>query len=154
MIVDVNAAILCDRLDWLHDLLVLGVSPNVRSAELCSLHEDATALMAAAFWKRLSIAEALLGSGARANAIDAKGWNTLAHAIYPRGHVTVGGVERKPDAAVSIVRLLADHGADLHHPTQFRWTPFMFAVMWGSAFRPCRFSSAKRCTLRQARASS
>ena len=93
-----HRAVTLDRREIVKRLLDKGADPAVRSQDKGSGHEDETALLQAAFWGRLEVAEMLVKRGAKVNARAANDIVPL-HEAARMGHL-------------ELARLLLKHGAD------------------------------------------
>jgi ankyrin repeat protein len=110
-------AVTLDRKEIVKLMLDKGTDPDIRSKEEGVGHDDETALLQAAFWGRLEIAEMLIKSGASVNAKAARGVVPLHEAARMRH--------------VELARLLLKHGADVNARDDEGKTP----LDWASLYR-------------------
>jgi ankyrin repeat protein len=108
-----HQAVKLDRKEIVKLLLDKGTDPDIRSKAKGIGHYDETALLQAAFWGRLEIAEMLIKRGARVNAKAARGVVPL-HEAARMGHV-------------DLARLLVKHGADANAKDDDGKTPLDWA---------------------------
>jgi ankyrin repeat protein len=101
-----------DRKEMVRLLLEKGSNPDIRSREEAG-HKGGTALLEAAFWSRLEIAEMLIKRGANVNAKAARGVVPL-HEAARMGHV-------------ELARLLLKHGAEVNAKDDHGATPLDWA---------------------------
>jgi ankyrin repeat protein len=112
-----HTAVTLDRREIVKRLFDKGADPDVRSREKYTGHEGETALLQAAFWGRLAIAELLIKHGAKVNARAAKDVVPL-HEAARMGYV-------------ELARLLLKHGAEVNARDADGKTP----LDWAGTYR-------------------
>ncbi len=105
----IHLAVILDRKEIVKLLLDKSIDPNVRSQEKDIGSTGETALLEAAFWGRLEIAEMLIKHGANVNARAERGITPL-HEAARMQHV-------------ELARLLLEHGADVNAKDNQKHTP-------------------------------
>lgn len=111
-----HRAVTLDRREIAKLVLDQGTDPDVRSQEEGVGHGNETALLSAAFWGRLEIAELLINSGANVNAKADRSVVPLHEAARMRH--------------VEVARLLLKHGADVNAKDDDGKTPLDWAGMY------------------------
>jgi ankyrin repeat protein len=111
-----HRAVTLDRREIVKLLLEKGTNPDIRSKEEDAGYDDETALLQAAFWGRLEIAQMLIEYKANVNAKAARGVVPL-HEAARMGHV-------------ELARLLLMHGADVNAKDDEGQTPLNWASLY------------------------
>ena len=114
-----HRAVTLDRREIAKLLLDSGCTPDIRSADTDSGHEQETALLNAAFWGRTEITEILIKKGANVNATAKNGVAPLHEAARMR--------------QIAVARLLLKHGADVNIKDNSGETPLDWAELYGRA---------------------
>jgi ankyrin repeat protein len=104
-----HLAVILDRKEIVKLLLDKGIDPNVPSQEKNIGYPGETALLEAAFWGRLEIAEMLVKHGASVNASAERGIAPLHEAARTQH--------------LELARLLLEHGADVNAKDNQKRTP-------------------------------